>query len=266
MCHEARDNVKCCTQAFRLCHTQTHLPTLSDQAGSSCMREMCYHPHSCHHPHSAGYGRSPHVSVTAQIRTPLSLLVGSCRPQLVSPSALSGIWSLAARVCHRSDPHASVTARGFVSPSARVTIRTLRDMVARRTCLSPLRSARLCHCSWVRVALSSCHHPHSAGYGRSPHVSVTAQIRTPLSLLVGSRRPQLVSPSALCGIWSLAARVCHRSDPHASVTARGFVSPSARVTIRTLRDMVPHSPSRSHCQARPRFACNGAIQVLSTVP
>ena len=93
MCHEARDNVKCCTQAFRLCHTQTHLPTLSDQAGSSCMREMCYHPHSCHHPHSAGYGRSPHVSVTAQIRTPLSLLVGSCRPQLVSPSALCGIWS-----------------------------------------------------------------------------------------------------------------------------------------------------------------------------
>jgi len=166
------------------------------------MREMCYHPHSCHHPHSAGYGRSPHVSVTAQIRTPLSLLVGSCRPQLVSPSALCGIWSLAARVCHRSDPHASVTARGFVSPSARVTIRTLRDMVARRTCLSPLRSARLCHCSWVRVALSSCHHPHSAGYGRSPHVSVTAQIRTPLSLLVGSCRPQLVSPSALCGIWS----------------------------------------------------------------
>ena len=40
--------------------------------------------------------------------------------------------------------------------------------------------------------------------------------------------------------------LCHRSDPHASVTARGFVSPSARATIRTLRDMVPHSPSRSH--------------------
>ena len=147
-------HVTTCSAAHRRSDfaTQTPLPTLSDQAGSSCMRETCYC--MCG---SAACRVFCHLSCHCSCHR----LMGLCHhPHTTQPDMV------AARVCHRSDPHASVTARGLVSPTARVTIRTQPDMVARRTCLSPLRSARPCHRSWTRIAHSSYHHPHSTGYGR----------------------------------------------------------------------------------------------------